>query len=117
GLVPAAAGQAELRGGQLAVHPAFRAAGRAGGGVGIGQFLQSVEGMPAGIAGEGVDRHARGRGSGWGKGTGVILGAGAGISTGGAQAPAWSGWGCSGSGAAATGFARSPASGAAPGSG
>src|SRR5690606_12919668 len=29
GLVPAAAGQAELRGGQLAVHPARRAAGRA----------------------------------------------------------------------------------------
>ena len=34
---------------------AIRTAGRALGGVGIGQALQAVEVVPAGIAGEGVD--------------------------------------------------------------
>src|SRR5690606_10527618 len=49
GLVPAAAGQPELRRGQLAAHRALRAAGGAGGRIGVGQLLQAVEVVAAGI--------------------------------------------------------------------
>ena len=58
GLVPAAAGQAEARRGQLALDR-VRAAVRARRGIGIGQFLQAIEVVAAGGAGEGVDRHGR----------------------------------------------------------
>src|SRR5690606_18519893 len=56
GLVPAAAGEAEAGGGDLALHRG-RGAGGAGLRVRIREFLQAVELVAAGIAGEGVDRH------------------------------------------------------------
>src|SRR5690606_32653456 len=57
GLVPAAAGEAERRRGQLAPHPALGAAGRARGRVRVGELLQAVELMAAGGAAERVDGH------------------------------------------------------------
>src|SRR5690606_27963602 len=56
GLVPAAAGEAEAGGGHLAADGRLAALG-AGLRIGIGQLLQAVELVAAGIAGEGVDRH------------------------------------------------------------
>src|SRR5690606_28507065 len=57
GLVPAATGQAEAGRGNLALDRRG-AAGGAGIGVRIGKLLQAVERVPAGVAGEGIDRHA-----------------------------------------------------------
>src|SRR5690606_22632080 len=56
GLVPAAAGEAEAGGGHLAADGRLAALG-AGLRIGIGQLLQAVELVAAGVAGEGVARH------------------------------------------------------------
>src|SRR5690606_12165079 len=56
GLVPAAAGQAERRGRELALHRAFRAL-RAGIRIGIRQLLQTIELVATGSALESVDGH------------------------------------------------------------
>src|SRR5690606_30594318 len=58
GFVPAAAGEAEAGGGDLALDRGL-AAGGAGVGIGVGELLQPVELVAAGVAGEGIDRHAR----------------------------------------------------------
>src|SRR3546814_7459986 len=56
GLVPAATGQAEAGRGDLALD-GRGAAGRAGIRIWVGKLLQAVERVPAGSAGECIDRH------------------------------------------------------------